>query len=937
MVAGRSAPRHQSIAVLYPRSTHLQSYLSEYYIVVVSLCHKLLRFTQKSTVCQLVGALSSPDINTYRAELDQWATEISEEMSILMAEKLEREAQENWRFRALAAKVSASTLQWQRLNMNRLILENLSKHDFEKTWKQTRKVGNTTLLNRNVTYQEWKDRSDSCTLVYAGKLGCGKSVLLANMVDDINLHVQDKNTLVAYFFTRHDIPESLEARTIVGSLAYQFLRMIPDLDLTGTAVSVDNRRSTLDVAKIYDLLRQTLPTEFKAYIVLDGIDDCDDAERGELIQHLHVLQATFKVLLCISHRLESNSSLKHYLRKFVPTFTSIPENNPDIEEFIEAELESCIQSRKLVLNDPCLILEIQDALQEGSKGMFLWTALQIVSLCFMKTDGTIRQALRDLPKDLAETYSRILNRSRELGAPYQKRILELVTAAQRPLTAEELGEAISVVPGDTTWDPAKTLNDVSSVLACCGSLLINDEEDFTIRFVHHSVKTFLLEGHKESEAAFTIQGAKRTIAETIITYLNYGVFGTQLSTTHSQVMCQSLMPGIVHSVLRSSSTVSNLALRFLRSRRRPDFDMNKVVRETAEERSGTSSTHQHPFRAYARLYGVQHILDLSDFDMVMDRLLLRLFRGVEVDATVTDELGKTPLSLAAEIGNESVVRAILESRKAEVNSKDIFGRTPLVYAVMKRHDTVVKLLLETGKADTEVPISRDRQTQLSFALEHRYEELVKLLVEIGKANTNQMDNLHQTPLSRAAQKGEITMVKLLLAAGDVDINSRDIHGETPLWWAAKNGHETVVKLLVEIGKADVNTKNNDGDSPLTWAARNGESYMAKLLLETGRVNLELKGLRGKPALVHAAEYNHQTVLKLLLETATVDVNTRDKDGNLPLTCAAKNGHKDVVARLLDTGKVDVQATDGYNQTALSLAKQFGRDDIAWLLESYRPK
>ena len=722
----------------------------------------MLRFTQKSTVGQLAGALNIPDANTYRAELEQWATAIKKEMNILMAEKLEGEAQENRRFRALTTKVSASTSQSQRLNMNRLVLEALSKYDFEKTWKQTRKAGNTTLLNGNTAYQNWKDRTDSCTLVYTGRPGCGKSVLLANMVDDINIHIRDKGNLVAYFFSQHDTPESLKARTIIGSLACQFLRIISDLNLTGTAKSLDTRKSTLDVENIIDLLQHALPADFKAYVILDGIDDCDDTEREQLTQHLHKMQVNFKLLVCISHRLESNSRLKKYLENFTAaTSTSIPDNNPDIEEFIEWELESCLRSRKLVLGDPSLILEIQDALQAGSNGMFLWTALQIESLCFMKTDNAIRQALRDLPKDLSETFSRILHRSRGLGVPYQKRILELVTAAQRPLTAEELREAISVVPGDAIWNPAKALNNVFSVLTCCGSLLVIDEEDLTIRLVHQSVKTFLFSRYKDSEAVFTIHDAKRTFSEIVITYLNYGIFNTQLSSAHSsQVKSRSPMLKIVQSALGSSITVSKLALHFLRSRKQQDFDMNKVLKQTREEALGTDSIHQHHFWSYTRLYWVQHILDLSDLSPVMYRLLLRLLEGNQVYANATDGSGRTPLSLAATIGNETVVSALLESGKAEVDSRDNSGRTPLSWAARNGQETVVKLLLETGKVDVNSKDQYD-QTPLSYAAADGHEAVVKLLIETGKADVESKDKYGQTPLSEAKNMGPKRIVTLL--------------------------------------------------------------------------------------------------------------------------------------------------------------------------------
>ena len=901
MGAGLSAPRHQSIAVLYPRSKHLRSYLSEYYIVVVCLCHKLLKFTQRSTVGQLGVALGSLDINTYQAELEQWANAIKEKMGVLMAEKIEVEAQENWRFRALMTKVSASTSPSQRLNMNRLVLESLSKHDFEKTWKQTRKAGNTTLLNRNITYQDWKDREDSCTLMYTGKLGCGKSVLLANIVDDTILHIQNKATMVAYFFTRDDIPESLKARTIIGSLATQFLRIIPDLDLISTAKSLDMTRPALDEESIFNLLQHTLPIDFKAYVILDGIDDCDHTEREQLIQHLHKLQVTFKVLLCISHRVESNSLLRHQLEKLTSTTsTSMPDDNPDIEEFIEAELTSCIKSRKLVLGDPSLILEIQDALQAGSKGMFLWTALQIDSICYMKTDDTIRQALQDLPKDLSETFSRILDRSRVLGEPYQKRILELVTAAQRPLTAEELREALSVVPGDATWIPAKTLNDVFSVLTCCGSLLIEDEEDFTIRFVHHSVKIFLLNGYKESEAAFTIQGARRAMSGIIITYINYSIFDTQVSTAHSlQVMNQSPMPKIISSALGSSSTISNLALQFLKSRRQPDFDMNKILRETREDALGTNPIHQRHFRSYTRSYWVQHILDLSDLDPVMYHLLLRLCRGNEVDADVTNDFGRTPLSLAAQGGNEIIVRALLESGKAEVESKDICGRTPLSWAAGSGHEAVVKLLIEMGKADVE---SKDKngQTPLSYAAMEGYETMVELLIETGKADVASIDENDQTPLSKAAENGHEAVVKLLLETGEIDLYMKDGYGETPLSQAAWKGHDAVVKLLLDTGKVDMNWEDPDGRSLLSLAAAHGYEGVVKLLLETGKMDLNRKSSIGYSPLSYAVENGHEAVVKLLLETGKVDVKSKDAN-RTAVSWAKKNGHEGVVTLLKSYG------------------------------------
>jgi ankyrin repeat domain-containing protein 50 len=190
MTVGRSAPRYQMMALLYSQSKNLQSHLSEYFIVVVRLCHQLLKFSQKSTLGQFVSTLSDYDIKTYQSELDLWANTIKEEANLLMAKKIDEEAKENFQFRALSSKYSECVSHRRKIKINLRVLDLCSMYDYEMAWKQTRKVGNATLFHRSDEYQDWKDREESCTLIYSGKLGSGKSVLLANIVDDINLHVQ---------------------------------------------------------------------------------------------------------------------------------------------------------------------------------------------------------------------------------------------------------------------------------------------------------------------------------------------------------------------------------------------------------------------------------------------------------------------------------------------------------------------------------------------------------------------------------------------------------------------------------------------------------------------------------------------------------------------------------------------------------------------------
>jgi hypothetical protein len=142
-------------------------------------------------------------------------------------------------------------------------------------------------------------------------------------------------------------------------------------------------------------------------------------------------------------------------------------------------------------------------------------------------------------------------------------------------------EALSVEPRDANWTPLRLLNDVYSALACCGCLLTIDEKEFTIRFVHYSVKQYVLSGYKTTDnTTFTAETAQRTIADIVITYLGYGVFGTELSRTKvPQVLIQSALSSVIRATIGSLNTISSLALKLLKSKKQPNFNISKTLAE----------------------------------------------------------------------------------------------------------------------------------------------------------------------------------------------------------------------------------------------------------------------------------------------------------------------------------------------------------------------
>jgi hypothetical protein len=88
---GRSAPRYQEIALLYPRSTKLQSYPTEFFIVVVNLCRYPLKFGQMSTVQQFTSSLSDALLKTFQTDGSRREGEVDQR-----ADRCKRSPRELW-------------------------------------------------------------------------------------------------------------------------------------------------------------------------------------------------------------------------------------------------------------------------------------------------------------------------------------------------------------------------------------------------------------------------------------------------------------------------------------------------------------------------------------------------------------------------------------------------------------------------------------------------------------------------------------------------------------------------------------------------------------------------------------------------------------------------------------------------------------------------
>ncbi|CAI6090218.1 unnamed protein product [Clonostachys chloroleuca] len=536
MTVGQSAPRYESMALLYRRSKLLSHYMSSYFLVIVQTCHEFMLFSRKSFLGQLTASMDDSKLRDAQSRSERLGAKIREEVSFLTTQTVESEASENNLFRALVGGAYSWETQQRKLRQRAHLLEALSSSDHETPFRQARKCGVSTVFEDEPTYLSWEQSTVSASLVLVGKLGSGKSVTMASIID--NLYLSSQDSAVPFFFCRHDNAEALTARAVIGSLGRQLIdKYFKDSLLDNV---VDGVTTLFSLGDVLRLVKDTVPRDARIHFVLDGVDECQDYDAIEIIKALGEMQ-----------------KFMHLPLLNIQTMT-MPEKNPDIGKFIEKELER----------------------------RFLWVALQIDSLCDEKSDAAIRSALQDLPPDLFSTFDRILKRSRKLAHTYQTRILKTIVAAHRPLTVDEIREVISVEPGNTDWSPDMLVNNIHGVLACCGSLVTVDEENLSVYLIHQSVMQFLLEkptatsGNSYPESHFTMEEAQRLLGESVITYLNCSLFERQVSKDVAhEVRVGELPSRVMQEALAPAGMVGQLAIRWLKSESNPEFDAKKALTE----------------------------------------------------------------------------------------------------------------------------------------------------------------------------------------------------------------------------------------------------------------------------------------------------------------------------------------------------------------------
>ncbi|KAJ3548577.1 hypothetical protein NM208_g941 [Fusarium decemcellulare] len=349
--------------------------------------------------------------------------------------------------------------------------------------------------------------------------GAGKSILTSVLVDEI---LQQKLAPAAYFYCKHGDPKRKTLLSFLKAALSQLItqqdQLIPYYYEEASMSGETELQSTKHGKTLMRHMLQNIP---KAFLVIDGLDECDDKERRFILDFLREV-----IGLCDSTtpgklRVLVLSRDEPDIRKALAAATVVRFGRHDTLKDIEsyAHQRARLLQRKFTLSDSDREY-IEQYVSDKSDGMFLFAKLVMMNLERQPNLYYLREEFDNLPNGLDQAYGRNLHRIQ--SNPYKneremaQKILSLVICCRRPLEWRELQSAISINPIDQEMDATRRLSvDVQEI---CGSLIEVNPEG-RVEFMHMTASMYL-----QDSGYVTYAMAENVMTGLCLHYLSFECF-----------------------------------------------------------------------------------------------------------------------------------------------------------------------------------------------------------------------------------------------------------------------------------------------------------------------------------------------------------------------------------------------------------------------------
>lgn len=340
---------------------------------------------------------------------------------------------------------------------------------------------------------------------YLGNPGAGKTVLAAATVQELeksSRSINEARIIVCYFFFSYAKPETRSVKNAYRSILAQVLRQCRQdnsiVDIFSFATysdkSAQRYASEEELIELLSVVSQHLEN---TYLILDGIDECDNPDI--IIKKLTAALEGSNVKVVLFSRPNVHILMKAVRLNFITIERAMVE--ADLKLYFLRQVESLQDDRLISTSHPRE--DLVTHLLSGADGMFMWARLMISYLKSPALGPESRLAsIKTLnsPENLDHMYVRILLLiAKRIKAEQMlaRKIFLWLTYGRYILTTEELKDiATPLKPGipsnPSSMEKGSILDEFVdfeyTVVMVCASLVERSHNSY--RFIHQSVYEF---------------------------------------------------------------------------------------------------------------------------------------------------------------------------------------------------------------------------------------------------------------------------------------------------------------------------------------------------------------------------------------------------------------------------------------------------------------
>ncbi|QYT05591.1 hypothetical protein H0G86_012480 [Trichoderma simmonsii] len=851
---------------------------------------------------------------------------------------------------------------------NIVCLRSLSFREQEHRFKEIQSAKDTCeWLLDDSQYQAWMNKSRGLFWI-KGNPGAGKSVLMKYAVTMMDRRKSGELVVSFFIHGRGTLLQKTPLgvfRALLNSMLISFPEYLSQLterfnDQERRFGTYQENRWAWTKEELQEVMSEVLINGTRnrpVTIFVDALDECGECNARYLLEYFknlmnNVEREEAQVKICFSSR--------HFPLLGLDTISTI-----SVEERNDEDIRLVIRERLKQIQPKARRQQMEKEILLKAQGGFQWVVLITSMVIHESTIGTKAEKLHDkiaaTPEALDELYTDILSGVTGAEKHQMTKLFQWVLFAERPLSTQELREALATNKDMT----CTTLSELRSHDSWSDTL-----EEFE-RHVRHISKG-LVEFHTREiweqyepggeDSDREVQFVHQSVADYILgKFLSHVGFGDDASP--SQI-------GAGHIEI-SRSCLRYLALR--------------EVSEGTQLSRGTFSA-RFPLVPYVVRFLFHHIREVERegipqhdlFQLIQwDRQSKSLRKFASIWRVMNPNnahapagwpfIGATPLHVLIALKSKSALDALLQKDDVDIDGRDSDGNTPLLLALLDGHQDMALVLLnrliewqprhgaisqniiqdkDTGNRSNHIAYintaNNDGEMPLTIALTEDYEDVILKLVEAG---ADLFEKQTELVLRAIRNKSKTLLLKLL---------GRNVKLDGAVYFALKelsykgcdNVLEELLSELLKAGanihksqefdksfeaerdnEAELNGEDGRDDDALLLASRRGQTAIVSLLLSHG-ASETLRNKHGRSPLMVATENGHEATVKLLLENRAGRNDEAERDEALLL--ASRKGQTDIVKLFLLHG-ASATSQNEYGMFPLLMAAVTGHEAIVKLL------